>query len=386
MKARFDRVSWVEPEIRFHAVLDDLDRDLWIKLPAGVGKPDDDLLAGVFASLAGPDLEEISMELDVSPPIRQAIEDFCGCTLSSGSRENVKDWLSGFDGHAVSFSGGFDSLAALALLPQGPELVSMDFGGWFQRETEFFTEFAPHVVSSNFRMEGFGRRSWIFMLAGIILLKEHYRFGKYTTGSILESSPWHYSRNIEATFKAAPLLRAFGFEQINTTIGITEVVTTLVTMRHFPDRVQKSLKSLAAPGSGKSQRKHMLVSSLYQEGRASLDYVPEVAVTSKPPLTWGESLTDDMLTPYMLKHSGVQATQALMAGIPDEIFEAAERLELNFYERYHTGLYMGLDPKFSKHLHNTLIDLGVEPFAERDWTEYREISELIGNYHSVKID
>lgn len=386
MDARFDRIYWNAPVLRFHAVLGELDKNLWIRLPEGVERPDDDLIAGVFATLAGPGLGAISMDLDVTPSIRDAIESFCGCSLNAGTREAGRDWLGEFDGHAISFSGGFDSLAASALLPPGPELISMDFGGWFQRETDFFQEFSPHVVSSNFRMEGFGRRSWLFMLVGILLLKEHLSLGKYTTGNIFGSSPWNFIRNIESSFSSHPLFQAFGLDALNPTNGVTEVVTTLLTMRHFPKRVQESLKSLAAPGSGKSLRKQMLVASLYQEGRAILNYVPEVAQVESPPLKWGESLADDLLIPYLLRHSGVEATNALMGGIPEEAYELARDLSLTFFERYHTGFYMGLEPSASKYIHSSLTDAGVVPYAERDWTEYRAVAELIGDYHALKID
>lgn len=383
MKARFSDIRWNDSTLTFNASLGDLSKALWIRLPEGSPRPDDDLIAGVFASLAGPNLEAVSMELSLTNPIRVAIESFCGCELDCGSRTEGQDWISGYDNHALSFSGGFDSLAALALLPDQPTLVSMDFGGWFQRETDFFSKFSPYIVSTNFRMEGFGRRSWIFMLAGIILLKQHLDIGRYTTGSILESSPWHYRKYIDSAPKSAPLLQAFGLTQLNTTIGITEVATTLVTLHRFPSYVKQSLKSLAAPGTGKSQRKQMLVASLCAEGRAILDFVPEVEAAEVPPLTWGDSLTDDMLTPYMLKHSGTTATNRLMAGIPDEVHEAAASLNLTFYERYHTGLYSGLGLKENSHIHSTLSSLGVGPFTERDWAEYRQVTDIISRYHRL---
>ena len=118
MRAHFDRIHWESPVLSFHAVLGDLDKELWFKLPNGVERPDDDLIAGVFASLGGPDLDSIAMDLDVTPSIREAIEAFCGCALKAGVRHTGHDWLHGFDQHAVSFSGGFNSLAALALLPR----------------------------------------------------------------------------------------------------------------------------------------------------------------------------------------------------------------------------------------------------------------------------
>lgn len=386
MEASFSRIRWQAPTLTFYVEYGDLKKDLWFTLPTGVERPHDDLIAGVFATLVGPDLDGLSMELTISKPIKEAIESFCGCQLSSGVQSDEVDWSTGFDGHALSFSGGFDSLAALALLPGSPELVSMDFGGWFERETSFFTRFSPHVVQTNFRMEGLGRKSWMFMLAGVVLLKEHLRLGRYTTGSILESSPWHYLRNHEGVFKAVPLLRAFGFEQVNTTIGITEVATTLLTMKHFPEHVAGSLKSLAAPGSGKSLRKNMLVQALRREGHGPTISVPDLKFSEKAPLSWGQSLTDDMLTPYMLKHCGVEATTSLMSDIPDAIIDFANASRLSFYERYHTGLYMDIGRDFEGHVQRVLSDAGILPFAERDWTEYRAATMLISKYHSVRID
>lgn len=386
MKAKFTDIKWDAPLLTFRAVLGDLDKSIWVSLPDKTPRPNDDLIAGLFATMAGPNLESISMDLEISPPIKAAIERFCGCPVVSNVALKIVDWTTGFDGHAVSFSGGFDSLAALSLLPSAPALVSMDFGGWFKREADFFNTFHPHVVGTNFRMEGFGRRSWMFMLSGIILLKEQLNLGSYTTGSILESSPWHYKRHITKAFNATPLLSAFGFDQVNSTMGITEVATTILAMRHFPDRVEDSLESLAAPRSGKSLRKQMLVESLNREGKAAVSFNPEVTVLDTPPLKWGQSLTDDMLTPYMLKHSGVDATNRLMAEIPEEIAALSKNLDLDFYQRYHTGMYLGMDRKVREFIHLGLSQAGIDPFSERDWHEYRSVTKVIAKYHSVHID
>ena len=386
MEADFGEIRWTGTTLCFRASLGELQKDLWIELPRGVAKPDDDLIAVVFAALAGPDLDHIAMDLSVSQPIKKAIEAFCGCELSAEVREIGIRWDEGFTNHAVSFSGGFDSLAAYSLLPGSPALVSMDFGGWFRRETEFFSTFDSQVVRTNFRMEGFGRRSWLFMLSGIVLLKQHLNLGSFTTGSILESSPWHYIRNIERSFQTVNLLKALGFEQINTTVGITEVATTMLAMRHFPERIGESLRSLAAPGTGKSQRKHMLVSALQRAGKAAIPSLPGVPEVKEPPLKWGESLTDDMLTPYMLKFAGGASTDALMANIPPEIRKVASNFNLTFYERYHTGMYKDMPDGLSVHVHAILYEAGIHPFMERDWTEYREITGILSRYHDIHID
>lgn len=190
MHASFTNIVWKHSTIYFDARLGELNKKLWIQLPNGVHRPEDDLIAGALATLVGPNLASLTLELTISPSIKASIEEFCSCPVEASVGGATIDWRSEYSSkHAVSFSGGFDSLAAHRLLPQPAALVSMDFGGWFQRETDFFSSFDTNIVSTNFRMEGFGRRSWMFMLSGIILLKKHLDIGSFTTGSILESSP-----------------------------------------------------------------------------------------------------------------------------------------------------------------------------------------------------
>lgn len=382
MEARFTEVNWVGTRLSFHATVDSLSELLFVDLPPEAERPSDDLIAVFFAVLAGPGLANLQMDLAVTPEISAAIERFCGCKLAA-ERVDPAEVEAEREGLALSFSGGFDSLAAKALLPGSPALISMDFGGWFQRETDYFERFDPYIVRTNFRMAGFGRRSWMFMLAGVILLRDTLGIRTYSTGSILESSPWHYRRNLEGMPGAHPLLSALGLRQLNPTIGITEVATTMLTMRHFPDEVAASLKSLAAPTTGKSLRKQMLVATLHRRGRVRLDYEPSVAEFDTPPLRWGQSLTDDMLTPYMLRHAGESEARSLMADIPDAVVELAESATLSFYERYHTGLYQRVAPSTMRHVRNTFAAAGIEPFAERDWVEYRAVIEILRRTHDL---
>lgn len=114
-----------------------------------------------------------------------------------------------------------------------------------------------------------------------------------------------------------------------------------------------------------------------------LDFEPTVGVPDGPPLKWGQSLADDLLAAYMLKKSGRERTMALMSGIPDSIVDASTKLTLNFYERYHTGLYYGISEKPARHIRNTLANAGIHPFAERDWAEYRHITGLLSEFHKL---
>lgn len=384
MRASFTNITWHERgRLELDATVGEVSDRIWVDLPEGTSKPHDDLIGTFLATLAGPGLERTTMELDLSASAVEAIQTFCG-DLDSGRHPYDRSSGPRTSG-AVSFSGGFDSLAALALLPKSPHLISMDFGGWFQRETDFFVEFNPKVVSTNFRMAGFGRRSWMFMLGGTILLSDELSIGPVTTGSILESSPWHYRKLIDNKFRTPDLLHSVGLSQVNTTAGITEVATTLLTMQNFPEQVSRSLASLAAPGSGKLLRKQMLVSSLQTEGKAQLPTTPRLDLPSSAPLQYGQSLTDDMLIPYMLKHSGENAANALMNDIPTELVKLAKDLQLDFYERFHTGMYVGLPSDVYQHVTRRLIDAGILPFTERDWQEYRDVISIISLTHDLPL-
>lgn len=385
MEASFTRTTWGDSTLRFHARVGELSEDLWVRLPQDAVRPSDDAIAVFFAILGGPGLESLEVDVSTSQEIADAIERFSGCPLTSERSSEPLSAGVARGGHALSFSGGFDSLAALSLLPEGAHLISMDFGGWFEREREFFVRFEPHIVSTNFRAMGFGRRSWLFMLSGVVLLRDHLDLASFTTGAILESSPWNFQSNIDSEPAAPELLEVLGMRRVHTVNGLTEVATTMLAMRHFASLIEDSLRSLAAPGSGKLVRKQMLVTSLYEDERATLPSRPTYEAPEKPPLRFGESLADDMLMPYMVQHSGEAAARALMEDIPDEMFELASDLKLSFYERYHPGFYRKFHPRERMALAAGFAEAGIDAFGERDWSDWRRVVSVLRHVHELPL-
>src|SRR5699024_6541660 len=87
----------------------------------------------------------------------------------------------------LNFSGGFDSMAALALEPNA-HLVSLDFGGRFSRERQFFEKFQPNIIETNLVDLKLNRYSWTFMGIGALLFRDELNISSYAFGSIMAGS------------------------------------------------------------------------------------------------------------------------------------------------------------------------------------------------------
>ncbi|WP_186312227.1 hypothetical protein, partial [Staphylococcus epidermidis] len=108
----------------------------------------------------------------------------------------------------------------LALLPADTKLVSLDFGGGFAREREFYQQFKPASIATNFRAEGFAENSWSFMGIGTILLRDYLDLGTLSFGAILEASPWNFQRDLIFGGGPQPWFKAAGLNQVNPALGL----------------------------------------------------------------------------------------------------------------------------------------------------------------------
>lgn len=382
MRATFKDVLWESPRLTFFAEVGDTCSPVEVVLPAWAERPTDDELAAFFATLSGGGLDSLAMEgLSVTPAVREAIEDLAGCELDAGEVQARPAPPRG--NYLVSFSGGFDSLAATALTPGEPTLVSVDFGGWLSREASFFSRFEPHVVSTNFRLLGFARRNWMFMLCGVILLGRQLGAGNYVTGSILESSAWHLRREVSQMTKAPLLLQSLGFRQFNTTNGLTEICTTALAVRQEPRQIMESLASLAGPGTPKLFIKTLLLRHVVEAGLVPAVDVPSLEIPQEPILHWGEILGDDFRTFYLVKILGVDLVRQVVSGVPDVVFDIGSSADLSLYRRFNPDLYQGARNFESEHISAVLSASGITPYTERDWREYRQIVDVLSEFYPV---
>lgn len=99
-------------------------------------------VALAMSTLCGRVFSEISFDFEVEASALDAIRRSTGANVTALVIEDSPlPMLEG--GNLLSFSGGFDSFSAWRLMPDDTKLVSLDFGGWFEREAEFSGTLTP---------------------------------------------------------------------------------------------------------------------------------------------------------------------------------------------------------------------------------------------------
>lgn len=128
----------------------------------------------------------------------------------------------------------------------------------------------------------------------------------------------------------------------------------------------------------------MVSSSLHKTDdllRCSLN--PCAAPRKKEQVPFGQNMTLDFLTFYVLKYRGEEVVGRLMLNVPEEVKEMARRLDLTFYERY-TSIHLHTIPEDIRTVYlERLAEAGVLPWDEHDWEEFREIRAFLGRHHPI---
>ena len=374
------------PEGGFECVICASDRPqpdrVWFKMRPRPSTLSEDAMALTMSTLCGQDYSAIDIDLSISRTVFDAIREFTKAELSV---RKVTDALpkGGRSGCALNFSGGFDSLAARAILPEGTPLVSVHFEGGFDREAEFFTKFDPCVLSTNLRALKYDRASWTFMGAGMLLFAETLGCRDIIFGTILEASDWQFLKDPPAGRRTRiPPFSGLGLECPSLIQGLSEVCTTMLIVRYCPEFMAGALKSLAAPGSEKLYRKYLL-SKMALKNRGLSVMLPECRPTEpNRAATWGEHFTCDVLSLYMIKHFGLETAQKMVRGIPGEANELAKRLSLRFLERMNTNFLKAVPSGLAGYALSRLSDAGILPYDERDWEEFVEVRTFLSSYYA----
>lgn len=89
--------------------------------------PSNESIATALVTLCGKTYAEVYIDLEIAKNVYDGINDFVGGNLKvkniTADRKFVKK-----QNFTLNFSGGFDSLAALLLMPHNTNLVSVDWG------------------------------------------------------------------------------------------------------------------------------------------------------------------------------------------------------------------------------------------------------------------
>lgn len=352
----------------------DFEDVLWFKLPSGF-RPSSEQIACAVAAIFGSKFDTVEFLEPISSETRHALSRATSTNWQAPEKNETT--VIGGTNSTLSFSGGFDSLAALAILGEKSNLVSIDFGKRFSREKNFFEQFSTTSVETNAREF---ESSWTFMGIGAILLREYFRADYFAFGSILEASPWHFSfqnrsANTHAIFAAA------GLKAINPILGLTEFETTRIAAQAFPEVILESLTSLAEVHSEKYLRKTLMLKYINSEIELGLDFDEIQTPDIQNPIPWGSSFAADFLAPGIFRYCGESANEWME--IPERSREYFEQMDLGFYWRENTALSTKLPLELRSVIAANKARLEVLPFGPTDWSNFRQLSNLLSFRHRI---
>lgn len=341
----------------------------------------DNLILIALSTLCGKEYDEIYLDLDTNLELINQIQKFTDAKVTVKNVTCDKLIFNKCnDKILLNFSGGFDSLAALCVLPKDKtEIVSINFGGWFESENDFFKKFNPYTVSTNFRQLKYDRASWTFMgIAGILF--SDFLNAKYNVfGTILEGTPYHFSNNM---INYVPSVQPFSFlnlSDIKFIPGITEVGTAMILCYYKPELVNDSLISLAKPWSEKRYRKQLLTQIVCNR----FNYSIFLDLTDAPnyQVDFGTNFALDFLALYQLKFAGLNEVEKTLSNIPQEAIDLVNNLSLEFYEKYNTNFLKNIPKQFQSEFLKNLAMAGVLPYNEIDFDEFIKVREFLSKFH-----
>ena len=371
-RIEFRNLSMGPRLIEVEAVNDDGAFPLWFQFSRET-KVSTHAVAVALSTLCGSEYAEIHFDFPVAGTLAAEIAKFTKSSVTCNGDEDYEK-PSGKN-ITLSFSGGFDSLAAHRLLGEEATLVSIDFGGWFEREAEFFRRFDPLVVSTNIRRtpsqsKSFANNHWTFMGLGAILTAESLNSGFHVFGRILGER-----------FARKPLsagvrpLEMIGVRNIPITDGITELGTAKILAQTDASLVSDSIRSLA----GKTDRKRLLkliLASVAADEMGLEVSLPPIPDTWNNPIDFSSSYTTALSALYLIARGKAHLIEPLFKQIPSSAYAIVEDLSLDFIMKVNTDFYDSLPRDIAGKVAKRYIELGFAPYTESDWVE----AKLVRSY------
>lgn len=330
-------------------------------------------VAVALSTLCGTKYDCIHFDFPVGERVVEEIEKFTQSNVTRNGDESYEK-PSGKN-ISLSFSGGFDSLAAHRVLGDKATLVSTDFGGWFEREAEFFKEFEPLIVSTNIRRvptqaKSFASNHWTFMCIGAILTAESLDSGFHVFGRILGD---RFARKPTST--GVKPLEMVGMKNIPITDGITELGTAKVLAQTDASQIADSIRSLAGQTDRKRLLKLILASVAADEMGLEVP-LPPIPDTWDNPIEFDSSYTTALSALYLIAKGKAHLIEPLYKQIPNSAYSIVEGLSLDFIMKVNTDHYETLPQEIAGKISQRFIELGFSPYTESDWGE----AKLVRSY------
>lgn len=343
----------------------------------------DDLIALSLATLCGAKYQSIKMELTVSEITKTYIETFTKAKLDIKLNNYSMVITKSKNNHVLNFSGGFDSMAALPFLPNNSSLVSMDFGGSFTREMQMIHKFNSHTVKTNILETDFRKNSWLFMTIASILYKDYLDTSYNVFGSIINAA-FMQNSNFINKFSTPYLIQGANMTNIPYTLSLSEIGTIKIGCQSYPELMDDSLKSLANPKEEKRFRKQLLLEIEIERSGLDINLTDTLEKPYKQYFNWGDSFLVDHLAFYIMKYRDYDTASLTIKNIPEEAYKLSQELNLNFYDRYYTDVLKYIPKVFRSSYVSKMGELGILPFEENDWKEYRQVIQYLSNFYAVK--
>lgn len=278
-----------------------------------------------------------------------------------------------FDQLFLAFSGGFDSIAAYALLERKPKLVSMSFGEAFQREEMFFQSFNPIVMKSNIRNSAkkFNESvDWRFMISPISMLANKTLGDNVfiSTGAILEASDYSFRSDVVSIFNG------YGGDDlgsgailISPVSSISEYGTTLIANNFLAAQdFDKSLESLAPVSSFKNYRKRVLRAIIEEQP------IPNLPSNIKPH-SLGRGFTDDVLAIYFCWKLGASWVSK---NYVENFSPRISKYDMSFFEKSNPS-NITFDNKLKSYIIDRLSFYGIDQYNEDDVDSISRVRDFL---------
>lgn len=390
MYINFFNFSQTKNRIEFSFFTEDEEGRIFFELSKDVAVTSDKI-ALALSTLCGRKYKKINYELLISEPVFDEIVAFTLAEVSCLGRLKDRMTISHQnhmedDGDTVvlNFSGGFDSLAAKYLMPADTKLVSMDFGGRFSREKEFFTNFDTYSVSTNLLETGLRKNSWSFMGIGSILYSDVLNSKYYSFGGILEASSSNFTANpVAALNRSFPPFESAGMKNAPYVLGLTEIGTIKVIANSAPHILMDSLDSLANPGEEKRYRKQVLL-DIYCSLRGKAINYNKVPKPVRPHFKFGQNFSLDFLALYVAKFAGIEVAQHTVSEIPCEAVKIFESYSFDFYEKLNTKMIENFPTQLIGDFMSKLRSVGIDVYNSDDWEEFYSVRDYLGKYHEIR--
>lgn len=347
-------------------------------------------IAAVICTLVGANYNRIEIELELPREIINKMKAFTKaeiiCKESGGVVETHTVRSADNENILLNFSGGFDSLAMLELLPKSKtRLVSVNFNGWFRREADFFQQFPTDIVETNIRRNSMNTKidlacnDWRFMGVASILFGKKYNAKYHTFGSVFDSTSNYISNRKKLNSLRDPVFYEMGdLLEFPPAKGFTQVGSIMLVSHYCPGYISPSLNSVADKGSDKRRMKELFLKSIDSSFDIRIPKIEETECTRKG--VFGEKYDYDFMTLYILKRLGRKYAEEVIEKIPKEAEELCNRLKMDFYERLNTNYLYQLPKWYLGDYFSKLSEAGIIPYSEDDFEELAEVYRFLVNY------